>query len=343
MLAQIAERRGTLTDRYPRDWRPDVVRHRRDAGKAPQPGRIQSGARAIRLPARRSPASLAAAAPRDDLAARPAGRAIHPYVLPGNRFLALTGDRSTAPVTALLVARGYGDSLLTVLENLGAADERITATTAKDFNPDAIGDFHVLAVDCVNDSGAPLLPAVPGLPDAAFVSDGQLTKREVRAVTLAKLAPYPGALLWDVGAGCGSVAIEWLRAARDSRAIAFERDAARRDMVVANAAALGAPTLAVVGGEAPASLSGQPAPDAIFLGGDVGSTALFDACWSALRPGGRIVANAVTLDGEQALYARHARFGGELARLDISTLDCLGGHAVMRPRLPVTQWLAVKP
>ena len=163
----------------------------------------------------------------------------------------------------------------------------------------------------------PLLPPVPGLPDDAFVTDGQLTKREVRAATLGKLQPYPGALLWDVGAGCGSIAIEWMRGARDARAIAFEREGERLQMIAVNADALGVPTLQIENGEAPDSFAGMPEPDAIFLGGGVGDEALFHACWSALRRGGRLVANAVTLDGEQALYARQARLGGELARIEI--------------------------
>jgi precorrin-6Y C5,15-methyltransferase (decarboxylating) len=269
---------------------------------------------------------------------------LHPHVVPGNRILALTSDRGTlGAVARLLVERGYGQSLLTVLENLDAANERIGTATAATLDAAAYGDFHVLAVDCVADYGAPLLPPVPGLPDEAFVSDGQLTKREVRAATLAKLAPYPRALLWDVGAGCGSVAIEWLRAARDAEAIAFERDEQRREMIAANGRAFGTPGLKIVGGEAPDSLSGQNAPDAVFIGGDVGNAALFEACWAALRPGGRLVANAVTLDAEAALYARQARLGGELVRIEVSVLDRLGDERVMRPRMAVTQWLAVKP
>jgi precorrin-6Y C5,15-methyltransferase (decarboxylating) len=267
---------------------------------------------------------------------------LHPHILPGNRILALTSDAGTAPrVAELLVARGYGGSLLTVLEALGGAAERIQTAAARDFAL-SIGDFYVLAIDCAADSGAPLLPPLPGLPDEAFVSDGQLTKREVRAATLARLAPYPGALLWDVGAGCGSVAIEWQRAARDARAIAFERDTARCAMIATNARALGAPGLAVVTGDAPACLAGQPAPDAVFLGGDVDNAALFEACWAALKPGGRLVANAVTLSGEQALLARRAALGGELARLEVAMLDSLGGQLVLRPRLPIVQWLGVK-
>jgi precorrin-6Y C5,15-methyltransferase (decarboxylating) len=269
---------------------------------------------------------------------------LHPHVLPGNRILALTSDRTTiAGAAALLVARGYGPSRLVVLEHLGGPAERLTETTAAAFDPAAIGDFHVLAIDCVADSGAALLPPLPGLPDDAFAHDGQLTKREVRAVTLARLAPYPGALLWDVGAGCGSIAIEWLRAARDARAMAFERDTARCALIAANAISLGTPGLTVVSGEAPAALAGAAAPDAVFIGGGVADPALFAACWAALRPGGRLVANAVTLAGEQALCERQARLGGELVRLEISVLASLGGAQAMRPRLPVTQWAVVKP
>jgi precorrin-6Y C5,15-methyltransferase (decarboxylating) len=274
---------------------------------------------------------------------RPAD-AIHPHILPGNRILALTADATTAhQVAEMLVARGYRESLMTALENLGSPDERVTSTAAEFFDAEMIGDFYVLAVDCVADSDAPLLPPVAGLPDEAFVSDGQLTKRDVRAATVARLAPYPGALLWDVGAGCGSVAIEWMRAARDARAIAFEREGERLQMIAVNAAALGVPTLRIENGDAPQSFAGMPPPDAIFLGGGLADEALFEACWQALKPGGRLVANAVTLDGEAALYARQARLGGELVRIDISTLDRVGAQRVLRPRLPVIQWAATKP
>ena len=277
------------------------------------------------------------------LHARPA-EAIHPHILPGNRILALTSDASTAHhVAEALLARGYGQSQMTMLENLGGPEERITSTVAEFFDSQTIGDFYVLGVDCVADAAAPLLPPVPGLPDDTFVSDGQLTKREVRAATIARLAPYPGALLWDVGAGCGSVAIEWMRAARDAEAIAFEREGERLQMIAVNAAALGVPGLRIENGEAPASLSGMPAPDAIFLGGGVANDDLFRACWEALKPGGRLVANAVTLDGEAALYARQAWLGGELVRIDVSTLDQVGTQRVLRPRMAVTQWVVLKP
>lgn len=270
--------------------------------------------------------------------------ALQPHILPGNRILALTTDRMTvASVAQMLKARGYGASRLTMLENLGGAGERVSSATAEDVDVAPLGDFLVLGIDCVAADGAPLLPPIPGLPDEAFVTDGPITKREVRAATLARLAPYPGALLWDVGAGSGSIGIEWMRAAREARAIAFERDASRRAIIASNAQNLGAPGLEIVPGNAPQSLENKGVPDAVFLGGDVANREIFKTSWACLRAGGRLVANSVTLEGEQALYEHQAAFGGELTRLEISHLDTIGSRRVLRPRLPVTQWAVRKP
>ena len=179
-----------------------------------------------------------------------ADAALQPHILPGNRILALTTDRHTVERAAkMLVARGYEESRLIVLEELGGPRERITSALAQDIDVSTLGDFLTLAIDCVASPGAALLPPVPGLPEDAFVTDGQITKREVRAATIAKLAPYPGALLWDVGAGSGSVAVEWMRAAREARAIAFEREAQRRTIIASNALNLGVPGLEIVEGE----------------------------------------------------------------------------------------------
>ncbi len=269
--------------------------------------------------------------------------ALHPHLVPGNRILALTSDHSTVDLAIeLLTDRGYGRSHVTTLENLGSSIERITTDEADAFDSRDVEDFYVLAIECVPDFTAPLLPPLPGLPDDAFVNDGQLTKREVRAATLAKLAPFPGALLWDVGAGSGSIGIEWLRAARDAEAVAYEKEGERLQMIAVNAAALGVPGLEIVSGEAPGSLQRTNLPDAVFMGGDLANHDLFDACWNALKPGGRFVANAVTIEGEQALFLRHAQLGGELARIDVSVLDRIGGQRVFRPRMSVTQWSVTK-
>ncbi len=269
---------------------------------------------------------------------------LHPHILPGARILALTTDGNTADlVIELLVDRGYGQSRLTILQDLGGPLEHVFANTAEELNTGAIGDFYVLGIDCVATPGAPLLPPLPGLPDTAFFSDGQLTKREVRAATVAKLAPYPGALLWDVGAGSGSIGIEWMRSARGAHAIAFEKSEQRVAMIGANAKALGTPTLQIEAGEAIDHVIDAPAPDAVFIGGGVDDETLFQACWQALKPEGRLVVNAVTLEGELALYKRHEHWGGELTRTEISVLDSIGDHRVMRPRMALTQWMIVKP
>ena len=190
----------------------------------------------------------------------------------------------------------------------------------------------------------PLRALVPGLPDDAYETDGQLTKRHVRAITLAALAPAPGALLWDVGAGSGSIGIEWLRAERTARAIAVEPDAARADRIERNALALGVPDrLTVVRGRAPEALAGLDAPAAIFVGGGVTAPGMLDACWEALAPGGRLVANAVTLESEQVVVAGRAQRGGTLTRIAIAHAEPIGGFTGWRAQMPVVQWAATKP
>lgn len=276
------------------------------------------------------------------LHARPV-QALHTHLVPGNRILALTSDHLTLEnVIDLLGERGYGHSMVTALENLGGEEERITTAEAETFDTREVEDFYVLAIECMPDLTAPLLPPVPGLPDEVYVNDGQLTKREVRAATISKLQPFPGAVLWDVGAGCGSIGIEWMRAAREAKAVAFEREGERLEMIAVNAAALGVPALEIVSGEAPETFVGRQPPDAIFLGGDLADHDLFDACWNQLKPGGRFVANAVTVESEHALFARHAQLGGELARIEVSALDRVGNHRAFRPRMAVTQWSVTK-
>jgi len=269
---------------------------------------------------------------------------LHEALQPGARIIALTSNADGARAAMqLLIDRDYGDSPVWVLENLGGPDARMTATTAAEGVDGRYGDLNTLAIECRADAKATPLPCVPGLPDEAFTHDGQLTKREVRAMSLAALAPGPGQRLWDVGAGCGSVAIEWMRAARDASAIAFEHDEKRLGFIETNAKALGVPALAMIAGRVPVTLAGQPSPDAVFLGGAVADEAVFEACWDALSPGGRLVANAVTLEGEAALSARYQAYGGDLLRVEISHASPVGTRNAMRPRMAVTQWRAVKP
>jgi len=266
------------------------------------------------------------------------------HLAPGQRILALSEDGGTpAAIAALLCDVGWGPSLLTVLEHLGGRHENLIASPAAAWGARRCADLNTVAIECRAGPDARPLSRAAGLPDEAFINDGQLTKREVRAATLAALAPLPGQLLWDVGAGCGAIAIEWLRTTRRSRAIAIEREGARCALIARNAASLGVPDLRIVAGEAPAALADLMRPDAIFLGGGIGTAGLLDMLWDALAPGGRLVANAVTVAGEARLLAWHAQHGGALARLAISRAAPVGSHLAWRPLMPVTQLAAVKP
>jgi precorrin-6Y C5,15-methyltransferase (decarboxylating) len=246
-------------------------------------------------------------------------------------------------VAALLRERGFGPSRLIRLEELGGPAERIAEGTADEPPPGPVAPLHALAVEFRPGSGAAPLPRAPGLPDEAYETDGQLTKREVRAVTLAALGPLPGELLWDVGAGSGSVGIEWMRAHPACRAVAVEARMDRAGRAGRNARALGVPGLEVVVGEAPAALAGLEPPDAVFVGGGLTAPGLVETCWEALRPGGRLVANAVTLEGEAELTRRRAALGGRLVRLEVAVADPVGGFTGWRARMPVVQWAVAKP
>jgi precorrin-6B C5,15-methyltransferase / cobalt-precorrin-6B C5,C15-methyltransferase len=269
---------------------------------------------------------------------------IEPVIAPGVKILALTeGDETVRAVAQHLVERDYGESAITVLEHMGGPLERCASCKASEMPQQRFADLSTIAVECTAGPGAVLLSRVPGLPDDLYVHDGQLTKREVRAITLSALSPVANALLWDVGAGCGSISIEWIRAVRGARAIAFESDEQRSRMISENARRLGAPDMTIITGKAPEALADQPTPDAVFLGGAVSNDAVFDAAWRALRSGGRIVANAVTLEGEAALCRRHRAHGGELLRIDTAHVVALGTKRALRPRMAVLQWQALKP
>lgn len=266
------------------------------------------------------------------------------HLHPRAKLLILSADAaSPGAVAAFLSARGFGASGITVFERMGGPKEKRLDGVAETW-PHAPGDdLNLVAVDCVAGPDARWLPATGGLPDEAFEHDGQLTKREARALTLAHLAPFPGALLWDVGAGNGSVGVEWMRAAPRARAFAIERDAERAARIAINARALGVPELAIVTGEAPAALAGLPVPDAVFVGGGLSNPALVEACWDALRAGGVFAANAVTLEGESALADLHKRWGGETARLAVGRAEKVGPYRGWRPSMQVTCFRTVKP
>ncbi|TFV61922.1 UNVERIFIED_ORG: precorrin-6y C5,15-methyltransferase (decarboxylating) subunit CbiE [Bacillus sp. AZ43] len=268
------------------------------------------------------------------------GRALElvtPHVTPGRRLLVLGSDGGTPAGVAALCARlGYGASRVTALAQLGGPAEHVLTGTAAGWPHGVVDPLVVTAVEAVADPGTVPLPTVPGLPDDAFEDDGQLTKREVRAVTLARLAPLPGQLLWDVGAGAGSIGIEWMRAHPSCRAVAVESHPDRAARIARNAARLGVPGLAVVRGRAPEALADLPAPDAVFVGGGATTPELLETCWAALPPGGRLVANAVTVESEAVLAGWFARVGGDLVRLAVQRAQPVGSYTGWKAAMPVT-------
>jgi len=265
------------------------------------------------------------------------------YLAPGARILALTDDGGgPAAIAKLLVEAGWGPSAMTVLERLGGPHAHRRDGLAEGWTQDRCADLNVVAITALPAPGTAVWSPIPGLPDSAYAHDGQLTKRAIRAATLAALAPLPGELLWDIGAGSGSIAIEWLRAVPDAQAIAIERDAARAETIVANAQKLGVPELRVVLGAAPAALDGLPDPNAIFIGGGISAPDLPARCWAALAPGGRLVANAVTLEGEAAIVDLVDRHGGELHRFSTASAVPVGPYRGWRPAMPITQAILIK-
>jgi precorrin-6Y C5,15-methyltransferase (decarboxylating) len=266
------------------------------------------------------------------------------HLAPQRRLLLLSEDGATPRAVArLLTELGWGPSRLTVFEHLGGPREAVFSEEARDWGERLTADLNTIALECRADPEARPLSLLAGLPDDAFEHDGQLTKREVRAMTLAALAPLPGETLWDIGAGCGSIAIEWLRATESGAAVAVERNPDRAAMIARNAAALGVPSLQIVVGAAPQALAALDPPDAIFVGGGIAGPELLPAVWETLRPGGRLVANVVSLAGERTLLDWQAAHGGTLTRIAISHAEPLGMQQAWRPQLPVTQLAAAKP
>lgn len=261
-------------------------------------------------------------------------------VQPGRR-LVIYGAVATE-VAGILTDMGYGDSGLTLLEHLGGPGELRRDGIARHWTH-TTGDLALVAVTCLADADTRPLSTLAGLPDEAFESDGQMTKREVRAATLARLVPLPDQLLWDVGAGTGTIGIEWSRAHPGCRAIAIERRPDRAARIAGNARRLGVPMLRVIEGELPAALDGLPAPDAIFIGGGIGTEGLVERCWTDLKPGGRLVANVVTVGGEATLAHWHEKLGGDLTRISVSRARAVGGMLGWKSLAPVTQWAVVKP
>ncbi len=276
---------------------------------------------------------------------------LHPHLQPDARILVLTsGAPAPAAIARLLHANGFGSSRLTVLEALGGPRERIRSTTASGFNLDEVSPLNLVAIEVMEDVNSRIIPRAPGLADEMFEHDGQITKREIRALTLSALAPRRGELLWDVGAGSGSVAIEWMLADPSLQAVAIEHRSDRAARIRRNSTAFGVPRLQLVEGEAPGALDALQPPDAVFVGGGATTPLLIETVQLALRARGRLVINAVTLETEALLLRLHAQHGGNLLRMEIQRANPIGGgsraHSPImswHPARPITQWTWVKP
>ena len=274
---------------------------------------------------------------------------LHTFVQPGAKLLVLNEDEGSPKQAAeLLAARGFGKSQITVLEHLGGSKERQFSGQADSWSHPDGAALNAMAIECIAGTRANVLARIPGLPDDAFLHDGQLTKREIRAATLSRLMPVVDQVLWDVGAGCGSVAIEWMRCNPRCKAVAIEKSESRLKMIQQNAFQLGVPMLDIVPGNAPEVLVDLPPPDAIFIGGGLSGGNMLETCWNALNPGGRLVANAVTLEGEQKLVqwqkvnAEKNGASGDLARLAVSHVETIGKFQSWKEVRSVTQLTVIK-
>lgn len=269
--------------------------------------------------------------------------ALNLHIRPAARIIALSWNGETPKILAdILSAKGFGASRMTVFSDMGAADELRFEGTAEGWPHEEVPDLNTVCIECVAGADAVYWPRTPGLPETAFEHDSQITKREVRAVTIAHLAPQPGQVLWDVGAGCGSVAIEWLRAVDGAQAYAIESDDSRSDIIRKNANNLGVPRLGVVMGAAPRALANLPDPDTIFVGGGVSQAGVLEACWDRLGADGLLVANAVTIEAQQRLMEYGSGAGAAFTRISTARSGNVGSLTAMRPMMEVLQMVVKK-
>jgi precorrin-6B C5,15-methyltransferase / cobalt-precorrin-6B C5,C15-methyltransferase len=259
------------------------------------------------------------------------------------RILVLSSDKTTPEIVAKQITQqGFGPSEMQVLEHLGGQYENIVQSTAAQWHQ-TVADLNLIALTCISEPNHRGFSRLAGLPDSAYIHDGQLTKREIRTITLAALAPLPGELLWDVGSGCGSIAIEWMRSHNNCSAIAIEHHPARLENISQNANSLGVPSLQIQPGTAPTALANLPRPDAIFIGGGLTAEGVFEACWNALPSGGRLVANGVTIESERLILNQQAILGGELIRISIERTYAIGRFLGWKALSPIIQWNIIKP
>ena len=268
------------------------------------------------------------------------------FLSPDARMIILSNDGETpAEIAKILIETGFGQSAMAVFTHMSGSNEDMLSAPAEDWDNSEVADLNTIAVHCLAGTESRSFSRSPGLPDDAFAHDGNITKREIRAATLAALVPMPGQLLWDVGAGHGTIAIEWMRSdvKGTTKAIAVEGKAKRTAAMRDNALALGVPDLEIIEGRAPTVLKGLEAPDAVFIGGGLTKSDMLATCWGELNPGGRLVANSVTFEGEKLLMDWAAVTNGELVRFEISHGGSVGSFKGWEPAKPVTQLRAIKP
>ena len=264
-------------------------------------------------------------------------------IQPRAKLLILAHNGLTPSVIAeKLVKRGYGESSITVFERMGSRSERSVHRKACDWVENAFDPLHTIAVECVADPLHTPQSRLSCLADDCFSHDGKITKEDIRSISITALMPAPGQLLWDVGAGCGSIGIEWMRRDKRSRALAIEYQESRLRFIAKNAVALGTPNIKIINGRAPQVLKNLETPDAIFIGGGLSNVGVFEACWQALRVGGRLVVNAVTTESEANLIKLNQKFGGDLTRITISKTHQMGKHTGWKTFMPTLQWRVTK-
>lgn len=270
-------------------------------------------------------------------------RSVIGYLQPNSYLIILSENKNSPSALAkLLQEKGFGASRLTVMEHLNGPKERIRSQQADQYSLDDCEDLNLVAIHCLANNEKAGYPCCSGLADEMFLNDGQLTKQDIRAVTMAHLAPKCGEVLWDVGAGCGSISVEWVRAAKGARAYAVEKNAKRQEFILKNADHFGVIGVQLIRGEAPSVLGDIEKPDAIFIGGGFTHPNLFDYCWDSLKAGGRLVVNAVTLETVALLQKKAAKINARLIQLSLSEALPLGNFHVWRSALPITMMIAHK-
>ena len=266
------------------------------------------------------------------------------FLRPRGKLIILSHDGDTPSLVAkFLTNRGYGGSIIKVFEHMNGTKERSFYNIASEWQHNPGAAFNTIAVDLNCSDIDAIKSRAPGLQDNLFIHDGQITKQEIRVTTLSALEPFPGALLWDVGAGSGSIGIEWMRMDHRCQAIAIEANPERAENITQNSCKLGTPNLKIVIDKAPSILSTLPTPDAIFIGGGITSKGMVKQCWDFLRAGGCLVANVVTTEGEEEVLKNQKKLGGHLTRISISNLEKIGSKKAWRPSMQVTQWKVKKP